>query len=79
MQGTPGWVPDVAHGSTIQDSMNCMLNRSYEMEPRNWAHISIDKSPGPDGYTSVLISHWEFIGEDLVRAVKEFFYYKKAP
>lgn len=37
-------------------------------------NINIDKSPGLDGYTSAFYrKNWEFIGEDLVNVVQEFF------
>ncbi|XP_042023745.1 uncharacterized protein LOC121771013 [Salvia splendens] len=63
-------------GYILDDEDNKGLIREVTTEEIKKAlfNISIDKSPRSDGYTSAFYRrHWEFIGRDLVSAVKEFF------
>lgn len=63
-------------GYRLNDEDNEGLSREVTVEEIKEAlfNISVDKSPGPDGYTSAFYrKHWDFIGGDLVSAVKEFF------
>eukprot|EP00253_Pinus_taeda_P018333 PITA_18333 len=60
----------------ISEAQNADLDKEVTTEEIKWSihNMSLDKAPGPDGFTVAFYrTHWEIIKKDYIRMAKNFF------
>ncbi|XP_050207366.1 uncharacterized protein LOC126656792 [Mercurialis annua] len=69
----------VDRGPKLGDIDSNSLVTAVTQEEIKCAMFSINKAPGPDGYSSLFFQrNWNIVGGDVVKAIQEFFFYRKA-